>query len=118
MLCEYQRSVVSLYRWVNPFFGYVFGRMILFWMNLFYNNKLDTVSPARLAAELKMPVMLIHGEKDRRFPLKFAIKLKESFSQDQAELFIAKGVGHSDSSSVSEYPEAVKSFIDRHLSSS
>jgi pimeloyl-ACP methyl ester carboxylesterase len=111
-----KEGLLSLYRWVNPFFGHVFGPMILFWMELFYRKKLDTVSPARLAADLKMPVMLIHGEKDRRFPLEFAIKLKESFSQDQVELFVAKGVGHSDSSTVKGYQEAVKGFLDRRLS--
>ena len=41
--------LLSLYRWVNPFFGIIFGPMIVRWMNLFYRNKLATVSPARLA---------------------------------------------------------------------
>jgi pimeloyl-ACP methyl ester carboxylesterase len=83
-----REALLSLYRWVNPFFGICFGPMILFWLNLFYGNKLDTVSPARLAADIKIPVMLIHGERDRRFPLSFALELKEA---------------------------AIKSFVDRHL---
>ncbi|UCD78698.1 MAG: alpha/beta hydrolase [Desulfobacterales bacterium] len=109
-----KEALLSLYRWVNPFFGTVFGPMILFWMNLFYKNKLDLVSPARLAPLLKMPVMLIHGEKDRRFPLKFALTLKQNFAAGQAELYIAKGVGHSDSSTTPDYQKTVRSFLDRH----
>ena len=108
-----EEALLSLYKWFNPWFGILFGPVIIFWMNLFYRNNLDTVSPARLAPGLKMPVMLIHGEKDRRFPLAFALKLKDSFGPGQADIFIAEGVGHSDSSLTPGYPDAVKSFIDR-----
>ncbi|MGD2039098.1 MAG: alpha/beta hydrolase [Desulfobacterales bacterium] len=110
-----REALLSLYRWVNPFFGICFGPMILFWMNLFYGNKLDTVSPARLAAGIHVPVMMIHGEKDQRFPLAFALKLKRSFAPEQAELYVAEGAGHSDSSRSPGYPAAVKSFLERHL---
>jgi pimeloyl-ACP methyl ester carboxylesterase len=110
-----KEALLSLYRWINPFFGICFGPMILFWMNLFYGNKLDSVSPARLAADLKMPVMLIHGEKDKRFPLEFALKLKRSFATRMVVLYVAPGVGHSDSSQTPGYQGAVKSFLDRHF---
>ena len=106
-----KEALLSLYRWFNPFFGTFFGPMILFWMNLFYRNKLDTVSPERLAPFLKMPVMLIHGAKDRRFPLEFAIRLRDSFSNRQIQLYVAEGAGHSDSSLTRGYKEAVQSFL-------
>ncbi len=110
-----KEALLSLYRWVNPFFGMIFGPMILFWMNLFYRNKLAAVSPARLAPSLKMPVMMIHGEKDRRFPLQFAQKLKNSFTPNQVELYVAPGAGHSDSSKTPGYQSAVKLFLDRFM---
>ena len=110
-----REALLSLYRWFNPFFGICIGPMILFWMNLFYSNKLDSVSPVRLASTIKMPVMLIHGEKDRRFPLAFALKLQQGFRAGQAELYVAQGAGHSDSSGTPDYGEAVKSFLDRQL---
>ena len=98
-----REALLSLYRWVNPLFGICFG------------NKLDTASPARLAADINIPVMLIHGQKDRRFPLAFALELKQSFAPDQAELYVAEGAGHSDSSRTPGYAGAVRSFLDRHL---
>ena len=110
-----KEALLSLYRWVNIFFGVCFGPMILFWMNLFYRNQLDSVSPARLAPVIKMPVMLIHGENDRRFPLAFALELKRSFARESVELYVAKGAGHSDSSQNPGYEDAVKSFLDRYL---
>jgi pimeloyl-ACP methyl ester carboxylesterase len=84
-------------------------------MNMFYGNKLDSVSPARLAPGLELPVMLIHGANDKRFPLDFALKLKNSFAAGQAELYVAEGAGHSDSSQTPGYAAAVKSFLDRHF---
>ena len=110
-----KEALLSLYRWVNPFFGIIFGPMILFWMNMFYRNRLATVSPARLAPSLKMPVMMIHGEKDRRFPLQFAWKLKNSFPAGRVELYIAPGVGHSDSSKTPGYEPAMKTFLDKYI---
>jgi len=112
---ETKEALLSLYRWVNSFFGIVCGPMILWWMNLFYKNKLKLVSPARLAPLIKMPVMLIHGEKDRRFPLQFAQTLQQKFASGQAELYVAQGAGHSNSSTTAGYPEAVRSFLDRKL---
>jgi pimeloyl-ACP methyl ester carboxylesterase len=110
-----KEALLSLYRWFNPFFGMIFGPMILCWMNLFYRNKLDAMSPARLAPSLKMPVMMIHGEKDRRFPLQFAQKLKNSFTSNRVELYVAPGAGHSDSSKTPGYQPAVKLFLDRFM---
>ena len=109
-----KEGLLSLYKWFNPYFGTLFGPMIIFWLNLFYGNKLETVSPARLAPSLKMPVMLVHGEKDRRFPLAFAMTLRDSFSPGQADLYVAEGAGHSESSQTPGYPDAVRSFLERN----
>jgi len=110
-----RKGLLSLYRWVNPVFGVVFGPMILIWMDLFYPGALDRYSPARLAREIHVPVMLIHGEKDRRFPLAFARELQQSFPHDRISFFMAKGAGHSESSTTPGYREAVKAFLDKYL---
>jgi len=109
-----KEALRSLYRWFNAFFGIFFAPAILFLMDILYKNNIDSVSPARLAPGIKIPVMLIHGEKDARFPLKFAEKLKNSFMPGRAELFVAKGADHSDSSRTPGYREAVRNFLDRY----
>ncbi len=109
-----KEALLSLYKWVHPFFGTFFGPMIVFWMNLFYKNALNKVSPARLAPDVTMPVMLIHGEKDRRFPVKFAYQLRDSFSPAHPGLYVGSGAGHSGSSRTSGYKSAVQAFLDRH----
>jgi len=110
-----RKGLMSLYYWVNPVFGVLFGPMILFWMNLFYRGALEQFSPAVLAKEIHVPVMLIHGEKDQRFPLAFALELEQSFLHDKVSFFVAKGAGHSESSTKPGYKEAVEAFLDKYL---
>jgi len=107
-------ALLSLYRWFNRVVGTLLGPMILFWMNLYYRGMPDRVSPARLAPSVKCPVMLVHGENDRRFPVEFARVLQRSFAPGQATLFIAPGAGHSDSSSSPGYRQTVQAFLENH----
>jgi len=109
-----KEALYSLYRWFNIYFGIFLAPAILFSMDILYKNNIDSVSPARLAPGIKIPVMLIHGEKDARFPLRFAEKLKNSFTPGLSELFVAEGADHGDSSNTPGYAEAVKAFLDRH----
>lgn len=109
-----REALLSLYHWVHPLFGLFFARAILFWMERFYRPGIDSVSPARLAPKLVMPVMLIHGEADRRFPVAFAHRLKASFAHPRVELYVAPGANHSDSSRTSGYRPAIEGFLARH----
>ena len=108
-------ALLSLYRWFNPFFGMAFGPLIVFWMDLFYRNRLKDVSPGRLAPSIRVPVMIVHGADDRRFPLAFARELAARFPADRVELFVAAGARHSESSFDPAYPAAVRNFIAQRL---
>ncbi|HKI48933.1 MAG TPA: alpha/beta hydrolase [Desulfobacteria bacterium] len=106
----------GLYRSVNPVFGLVFGPMIVLWMDIYYRFQMDAVSPEWLAKTIRVPVLLIHGEKDRSFPLHHAWRLRDAFPGSEAELFVAKGSNHSNSSLDPKYPDAIKFFVSRHIS--
>ena len=112
---ETKEALLSLYTWANKYLGKLFGRMIIFWLNFFYRGALDKYSPANLAGDIRIPVMIIHGEKDNRFPISFAKKLKNSFKHKSIFFYAAKNAGHSDSSLTPGYRDAVKSFIDQYL---
>ena len=109
-----REALLSLYTWVHPVFGRGFGPAILGWMNLFYRGGLDRADPCRLAGKVDIPVMVIHGANDRRFPVAFARRLAACFRTGQARLFIAPEAGHSNASLSPDYPAAVKDFLDRH----
>lgn len=104
----------SLYRGVNIIFGVLLGPMIVFWMDVFYRFKMDAISPVRLAPGIQVPVLIIHGERDQSFPLHHAWRLRDSFPAGRAELFVARGAQHSNSSLDPIYPRALESFVNRH----
>ena len=110
-----REALLSLYRNYNLFFGLFFAPMILFWMEIFYHRRLDSISPFNFAPRIDRPVLLIHGEKDRSFPLAFARRLRDCFPEGRAELFVAKGSDHSSSSRTPEYPRALKAFVAHHI---
>ena len=112
-----KEALRSLYRSYNLVFGLFFAPMVVLWMDIFYRFRMDSVSPARLARDLDLPVLIIHGEKDRSFPLEYARRLKESFPKGRAELFIGPGADHSSSSLTPQYPAAIEAFVDRYLNS-
>jgi len=111
-----KKALLNLYRWYNPFFGKYFAPVVLFWMDLLYKKRMDRFSPAVLAAKLRMPVMLVHGEKDQRFPLDYAITVKNQIPPGQVEMFIGKDADHSESSETPGYRKALKAFLDRYTS--
>jgi pimeloyl-ACP methyl ester carboxylesterase len=108
-------ALISLYKSVNPVFGLLFARVIVFWMRVFYGKGMNQISPANLAPDIDRPVLLIHGEKDQSFPLPYALRLRDRFPAGRAELFVAHGSDHSSSSLDPRYPEAVRRFTERHL---
>lgn len=107
-------ALLRLYLEFNLIFGILFGPMIILWMNVFYRKNMRSLSPACLAKKLHMPVLLIHGENDKKFPPKMAQQLQNSFTPGQASVYIAKGAGHSDSPTAPGYEKAIAMFIKNH----
>ena len=110
-----KEALLSLYRNYNLFFGTFFAPMVIFWMDLFYKRGLDSVNPVKLAPGIDLPVLLIHGSRDQKFPLHHAWRLMNSFPAGHAELFVATDSDHSSCSLTPEYPVAIQAFVDRHM---
>ena len=113
---ETKIALLSLYKSFNRYFGLIFKYLLVFWMDKFlYRNKLGPLSPKTLAPNINVPVLLIHGEKDMTFPVKFAQTLAQSFPNNQTKLWIAKGAGHSDSSFQTGYKTEIKKFLNENF---
>jgi len=110
-----KEALRSLYRAYNLAFGVIFGAMVVLWMDIFYRFGMDGVSPALLARQIDIPVLIIHGDEDENFPLHHAWRLRDGFPPGRAELFVGRGADHSSCSLTPEYPIAIKAFVDRHL---
>lgn len=110
---EVKPALINLYKSFNRYFGLIFGPGIVFWMDKFlYRNKLEPLSPKALAPEIDVPVLLIHGEKDMTFPVEFAQNLAVSFPNNRTQVWVAKGAGHSDSSTKPGYKDEIRKFLN------
>ena len=110
-----KEALLSIYRRYNLVFGILFGHAIVFWFDLFTKFRLEQSSPLFLASRVTIPVLLIHGEADKTFPLHHAWRLRDGFPGGTAELFVAPGADHSSSSLAKGFPEAIREFTDRHF---
>jgi pimeloyl-ACP methyl ester carboxylesterase len=111
-----REALLSLYRAYNRVFGVFFAPMVVLWMEIFWNWRLDKVSPVRLAPAIRCPVLIIHGERDQNFALHHAWRLRDSFCSARVETFVAAGSDHSSSSLDPEYPRIIAEFTERHMS--
>lgn len=104
-------ALIHLYRWGNRLLGTLFGPAIVVVLNVFYKGFLDLLSPRRMAGHVAMPVMIVHGENDHRFPQRFARQLSGAFKSGQVSLFIAPGARHSTSFQVRGTPIRISRFL-------
>lgn len=109
-----KRALRQLYGGFGGILGRILAPMVVFWMDIFYGFRMDSISPARLAPGLDMPVLIIHGELDQHFPLEDARRLRDSFPAGRAEFFVGRGADHSGSSLTPGFPSAIRSFLSRH----
>jgi len=83
--------------------------------------KFRETSPINFASRIQPPVLLIHGEKDRTFPLAQAQRLCQTLQSagKNCELFVVSGAGHvfnfKDKEKGKIAWEKTIQFLDRHL---
>jgi len=82
---------------------------------LFLRVNIDDASPVDNMKNLKIPVLLIHAEKDSQIPLKEAYLLHDS--NKKAELWIVKNAEHGMTHSIDtkKYEEKVIGFFEENL---
>jgi dipeptidyl aminopeptidase/acylaminoacyl peptidase len=81
--------------------------------------ELDRFSPAMLAARIKVPVLLVHGGKDKRAPLNQAEAMRAALVQAgrPPEWFVAPNEGHGfyDTRNVTEFYQRLEAFLAKNL---
>lgn len=96
-----------------------YGRNYL--KNLFPDddNWLKQHSPTNLAAQIKVPVLLIHGGADRRTPLAHATAMRKALKQagNEPEWIYKANEGHGfyDEKNSLEAYQAILNFLDKHI---
>jgi uncharacterized protein len=70
--------------------------------------------PEDLAASVKCPLLIIHGTKDRIFPVSMAETLCRKAASQEKELLVIDGAGHSIELSKPPAAREIRDFIERH----
>ena len=85
------------------------------WSLLFTGVNINAVSPAKAAAGLTTPLLLVHGDADRQVPLENSRRIKAAYPA--AELWVVKGAGHGENwyKAGNAYEVRVKAFFNAGL---
>ena len=90
-------------------------RLMKVWSVLVLGVNMDAVSPLRLAAGIRTPLLLIHGAADTQVPVQASQALKAA--APGAELWIIKDADHGETWAVagSAYEKRVTEFFNKYL---
>jgi dipeptidyl aminopeptidase/acylaminoacyl peptidase len=82
-------------------------------------DELNRFSPALLASQITVPVLLVHGEKDKRAPFEHAEAMRAALVKVNRppEWFTAPNEGHGfyDTRNVTAFYEKLEAFLDKHI---
>lgn len=84
---------------------------------LFIGSNPKDVSPMDSIADLEVPVLLIHGEKDSEIPIKHSELIYENSNKNLTEFWRVEGSGHGMTYSLKgkEYERRIIEFFNAHL---
>lgn len=97
------------------FFKYPLYYLTKLYGVLFLRINIDDVSPADAIADIKVPIFLIHAEKDSQIPVEEAYLLHEA--NKKAELWIVKNADHGMTHTINpeEYEKKVSGFFEKNV---
>lgn len=79
---------------------------------------LDTVSPARLAAQLERPILLAHGKKDSNVPFsqfkRYRSALEKANKNVDYVIYESEGHGFSDPENEKDWLDKLEAFLNQH----
>lgn len=82
-------------------------------------QELAKFSPAKLAADIKMPILLVHGGKDKVAPVKHAEVMRDALIKAgrPPEWLLAPNEGHGfyDTKNATAFLEKLQAFLTKHL---
>ena len=109
-----EMMVQQVYRIFGPL-KYPFVKFINFLVKLFFGVNIKDVSPALAVRNSKIPILLIHGDKDSQIPVENSYAIKEA--NPNITLWIVKDSDHGQAFSMPEYKRRVKDFLQKNMKS-
>ncbi|OGR69037.1 MAG: hypothetical protein A2081_04000 [Elusimicrobia bacterium GWC2_61_19] len=96
--------------WRKPLIALMKG-----WSFVLMGVNINAVNPARAAAAIATPILLVHGDADTQVPLANSERIKAA--APAAELWVVKGAGHGENwyRAGNEYEKRLKAFFNKNL---
>ena len=104
--------VQHVYRMFGPL-KYPFVKTTELLTNLFFGVSPQEVSPALAVKNSKIPILLIHGDRDSQIPVENSYIIKEA--NKNITFWVVKGSDHGQAFSMPEYKRKVKSFLQKNM---
>jgi dipeptidyl aminopeptidase/acylaminoacyl peptidase len=97
-------------KWPFVFLTKVYARLLL-------GVQLSDAVPADVVGELKIPLLLIHGDADSQIPVEHSHDIHVKANPETTELWIVQGADHGFAHALKgyEYEIRVREFFERHL---
>ncbi|OGR44297.1 MAG: hypothetical protein A2X35_02395 [Elusimicrobia bacterium GWA2_61_42] len=89
--------------------------MMKAWSFLLMGVNINAVNPARSAAAIATPILLVHGDADTQVPPANSARIKAA--NPAAELWVVKGAGHGENwyKAGNEYERRLSAFFEKNL---
>lgn len=111
---ELDNMIVRVYSMFGPV-KLPFVLVTKFFARVFLGTQTKDISPAKAVEKSKIPILVIHGDKDSQIPVENAYALKES--NPDINLWIVKGSDHGEA--YARHPEIykkqIKDFLKKHM---
>ncbi|GAB3443205.1 S9 family peptidase [Massilia solisilvae] len=82
-------------------------------------QELDRYSPVNYASQIKLPVLLVHGGKDKRAPVEQAEAMRDALAKagNAPEWLLAPAEGHGfyDTANLTAFYQKLEAFLARHI---
>ncbi|MFC1723344.1 alpha/beta hydrolase [Nanoarchaeota archaeon] len=104
--------IKDVYRFFGPL-RWPFVQVTKLLTRVFLWVDVDDVSPAKSVKDSKIPILLIHGDKDSQIPVENSYRIKES--NPDIELWVVEGADHMQANDDPGYEKKVKVFFGKHM---
>jgi uncharacterized protein len=94
---------------------YPVGRLVLRFIEHTIGACLDDIAPCRTVAQVRCPLLLVHGTDDTRVPPADARRIFAHRRDGSTELVLLPGTGHDSRAAIAAHGEVLLDFLRRRL---
>lgn len=109
-----QLDQMAYERFWMPILKYPLGFLLRFWGWIIFQSDMAKVSPVNAAKELKVPVLLMHSERDNVVSFKNALQIEKALKNNpRSQVIFWDNLYHGESPK--DYQKTVTDFLEKYL---